>query len=79
MILADGRSELIRKQSARRITESGAGVRGEKRGARPRRASYTMGSSNVPAAVAVAQATPLGQWKNSFRGSAPAPSASAKP
>ena len=71
VIVANGRSELIRKQAGRRTTELGAGLRGEKRVARPRRASYTIGSSNVPAAVAVAQATPLGQWKNSFRGAPP--------
>lgn len=69
--LAECRSDLSRKQSGRRLTEPGAALRGDKRGARPRRASYAVGTSAVSAAMAVAQATPLGQRKISFKSAVP--------
>lgn len=58
------------KQSGQQATDLRAPQRQEKRQGRLRRASYAVGSTPVSAAVAVAQATPMGSRKATFRSAA---------
>jgi len=55
------------KQSEQRVTDLRAPQRQEKRHGRLRRASYAVGTTPVSAEVAVAQATPMGSRKTTFR------------
>ena len=61
-------SELMRRLSGRRVTEPRVPLRQGERAPSRRRASYTAGSTAIPAAIAAAQATPMGQRKSSLTG-----------